>query len=139
LLIALSVIFFIAEVKITSYGILSIGGVISLTLGSIMLFEDVGVSLKLMAPTIILVAGFFIVVSSLAFKAYRAKPKGGRDGLMGEKGEVKKDIDPEGVVFVHGELWRAVSREKIFSGEKVEVEDVQGLVLKVRKAINNNI
>ena len=58
---------------------------------------------------------------------------------MGETGEVKKDIDPEGVVFVHGELWRAVSREKIFSGEKVEVEDVQGLVLKVRKTINNKI
>ncbi|MBN2062467.1 MAG: nodulation protein NfeD [Deltaproteobacteria bacterium] len=139
LLIALSIIFFIAEVKITSYGILSIGGVISLTLGSIMLFEDVGVSLRLMAPTIILVASFFIVVSSLAFRAYRIKPRGGREGLVGETGDVKKDIDPEGLVFVHGELWRAVSREKIFSGEKVEVEDVHGLVLKVRKAINNTI
>lgn len=139
LLIALSVIFFIAEIKITSYGILSIGGVVSLTLGSIMLFEDVGVSLRLMAPTIILVAGFFIIVSSLAFRAYRIKPKGGMEGLMGETGEVKRQIDPEGLIFVHGELWRAVSGEKISIGEKVEVEGIQGLVLRVRKSIENKI
>jgi len=61
LLIALSIIFFIAEIKVTSYGLLSLAGLISLTLGSIMLFENVGVSLKLMMPTIFLIGGFLLV------------------------------------------------------------------------------
>jgi membrane-bound serine protease (ClpP class) len=139
LLIVLAIILFIAEVKVTSYGILSIGGLISLTIGSIMLFEDVGVSLKLMMPTIVLVGGFFVVVASLAFRAYRSKPKGGSEGLLGEVGLVKERIDPEGLVFVHGEYWRAESKEKLDPGEKIEVEGIDGLVLKVKKAISRDL
>jgi membrane-bound serine protease (ClpP class) len=133
ILIALAIIFFIAEVKVTSYGILSIGGLISLTIGSIMLFEDVSVSLKLMLPTILLVGGFFVVVASLAFRAYRARPMSGTDGLLGEVGMVKERIDPEGLIFVHGEYWRAKAGERVEPGEKVEVEGVDGLVLSVKK------
>ena len=135
LLILLGIIFFIAEIKVTSYGMLSIGGLISLTIGSIMLFEDVGVSLKLLLPTVIL-GGFFMVVAGLAFKAYRAQPRGGTEGIVGEVGVVKEQIDPEGLVFVHGEYWRARSAERIDPGEKIEVEGIQGLILKVRKAIH---
>jgi membrane-bound serine protease (ClpP class) len=134
LLIALAIIFFIAEIKVASYGILSLGGVVSLTLGSIMLFEDVGVSLRLMAPTIVLIGGFFVIVSTLAFHAYRTKPQTGVEGLIGEVGVVLKPIDPEGLVFVHGEYWRAVSSEKLEPGEMVAVEEVTGLLLKVKKA-----
>jgi membrane-bound serine protease (ClpP class) len=134
LLIALAIVLFIAEVKIASYGMLSVGGVISLALGSIMLFEDVGVSLRLMAPTIILVGGFFVIVSTLAFRAYRSRPKGGMEGLIGEIGLTKEPIDPEGLIFVHGEYWRAKSAEKIEPGERVEVESAEGLILKVKKA-----
>jgi membrane-bound serine protease (ClpP class) len=133
LLIALAIILFIAEVKISSFGMLAVGGLISLALGSIMLFEDVHVSLQLMAPTIVLVGGFFVVVSSLAFRAYRSRPKVGMEGLMGEIGLVKEPIDPEGLVSVHGEYWRARSNEKIEPGEKVEVEGADGLILKVKK------
>jgi len=136
LLIALAIIFFIAEVKITSYGVLSIGGLISMTIGSIMLFEDVKVSLQLMLPTILLIGGFFVIVSSLAFRAYRAKPKSGSEGLLGEMGVVKELIDPEGLIFVHGEYWRARAKGKLEPGENVEVEGIEGLVLKVRKATN---
>jgi len=135
LLIVLAIIFFIAEIKITSYGMLSISGVICLTLGSIMLFEDVGVSIKLMMPTLLLVGGFFVVIAGLAFRAFRAKPKGGMDGLMGTIGQVKNKIDPEGLVFVHGEYWTARSVEPIEPGENVEIIGVQGLILKVKKAI----
>lgn len=135
ILIILAIILFIAEIKITSYGILSIGGIVSFTLGSIMLFEDMAVSLKLMLPTIVLVSGFFVGVSTLAFRAYRSKPRSGMEGIIGEVGVVRERIDPEGRVFVHGELWRAVSREKIEPDEKVEIEDIQGLVLRVKKAI----
>ncbi|PKN65148.1 MAG: serine protease [Deltaproteobacteria bacterium HGW-Deltaproteobacteria-15] len=133
LLIALAIIFFIAEIKIASFGLLSVGGIISLTLGSIMLFEDVRVSLTLIAPTIILVGGFFVVVSTLAFRAYRSQPRLGMEGIVGETGRVRKAIDPEGLVFVHGEYWRAVSTDKIEEGEDIEVESVQGLILRVRR------
>ncbi|MFW6098972.1 MAG: NfeD family protein [Thermodesulfobacteriota bacterium] len=137
ILIALAIIFFIAELIVASYGILSIGGVISLALGSIMLFEDVGVSLKLMLPTIILVGGFFVVVTTLAVRAYQRKPKGGSEGLLGEIGVVKESLSPEGLVFVHGEYWRAVPvppSEVLEADEKVEVVEVEGLLLKVKKA-----
>jgi membrane-bound serine protease (ClpP class) len=138
LLIVLAIILFIAEVKIASYGMLSLGDVVSLTLGSIMLFEDLGVSLKLMMPTIVLIAGFFLVVSTLAFRAYRSRPKGGMEGLMGEVGLVREPIDPEGLILVHGELWRAASKERIGAGERVEVEGAEGLVLKVKRAAMEN-
>jgi len=136
ILIALAIIFFIAEVKVASYGILSIGGLVSLTLGSIMLFEDVGVSLELMLPTILLVGGFFVVVAGLAFRAFRTKPRLGTDGLLGESGVVRELIDPEGLIFVHGEYWRAKARERIEPGEKVVVTGVEGLMLEVRKTGN---
>ncbi len=136
ILIILAIIFFIAEIKITSYGILSMGGLISLTLGSIMLFEDVGVSLEIMVPTILIVGGFFVAVAALAFKAYWARPKGGAEGLLGEVGMVKEEIDPEGLVFVHGEYWRARAAEKLEPGERVEVESLDGLVLRVKKSTN---
>lgn len=136
LLIILAIIFFIAEIKVTSYGVLSIGGIISLTIGSIMLFENMGVPLKLIIPTIVIISCFFLAVASLALRAYRLKPKGGMEGIIGEIGVVREDIAPEGQVFIHGELWRATSKEKINEGEKVEVEEIQGLILKVRKAVN---
>ncbi|MFH1123161.1 MAG: nodulation protein NfeD [Pseudomonadota bacterium] len=138
MLIALAIIFFIAEIKIASYGVLSIGGVISLILGSLMLFEDVMVSFRLMMPTVVLIAGFFVVVSTLAFRAYRSKPKSGMEGLMGEVGLVKEPLDPEGLIFVHGEYWSAVSTEMIEPGEKVVVEAADGLVLKVRRVGSRN-
>jgi membrane-bound serine protease (ClpP class) len=134
ILIALAIIFFIAEVKVTSYGVLSMGGVVSLALGSLMLFEDVKVSLKLMAPTIVLISAFFIIVSSLAFKAYKTKPKSGMEGMIGLVGLVKETIDPEGLIFVRGENWQAVSGEKIEPGERVQVENAEGLVLTVKRA-----
>ena len=80
--------------------------------------------------------GFFVGVAGLAFKAYRAQPKTGEEGLLGEIGVVKERIDPEGLVFVHGEYWHARALEKIEPGENVMGESIYGLVLKVRKAVN---
>jgi membrane-bound serine protease (ClpP class) len=134
ILIVLSIIFFIAEVKVTSYGVLSIGGLVSLAFGSLMLFEDVKVSLKLMAPTTVLIGAFFVIISSLAFRAYKRKPASGMEGMIGLVGQVKETLDPEGLIFVRGENWRAVSEEKIEPGERVQVENAEGLVLTVKKA-----
>ncbi|MCF8130321.1 MAG: nodulation protein NfeD [Deltaproteobacteria bacterium] len=138
-LILLAIVFFIAEVKVASYGILSIGGLVALTLGSLMLFENMRVSLKLMMPTIVLVGGFFVVVAGVAFRALRSKPVSGADGMQGEIGIVKELIAPEGLVFVHGEYWRAFSEERIEPGESVEVTGINGLLLKVRKVPAQNL
>ncbi len=137
LLIGLAIVLFIAEIKITSYGLLSIGGIIALTLGSMMFFEDLGLRFTMGIPFIVLISAFFLFVVWLAIRAQRSKVQAGREGLIGEVGVVQEALDPEGKVFVHGELWRAVSREKIDKNEKVEVEGIQGLLLKVRKAINS--
>ncbi len=133
LLILLGVVLFIAEIKITSYGLLSIGGLISLTLGSIMLFEDAGVPLRVILPTIALVGGFFIVVAGLAVRAYRSRPKGGSEGIVGETGVVQTRLDPDGTVFVHGETWRARADEDIEPDEEVQVTGISGLTLLVRR------
>ena len=102
-----------------------------------MFFEDLGLRFTMGIPFIVLISAFFLFVAWLAIRAQRSKVQAGREGLIGEVGVVQEAIDPEGKVFVHGELWRAVSREKIDANEKVEVEGIQGLLLKVRKAINS--
>lgn len=135
LLIILAVIFFILEMKITSYGLLSVAGVVSFLLGSLMLFDGsvpgVKVSLDVLLPTFIFISLFFVVVSALVFKSQISKSRSGSEGLIGETGIVKKDIMPEGKVFVHGELWNATSRNPLREGTKVKVVSVADLVLEV--------
>jgi membrane-bound serine protease (ClpP class) len=135
LLILLALVFFIMEMKITSYGLLSIAGITSLLLGSLMLFDSNGTDMRLswgvLLPTIIMVSGFFVVISGLVFKSHLSKPKTGARGLVGEIGVVKEALMPEGRVFVHGELWNATSKDPIETGAKVRVVNVVSLVLEV--------
>ncbi len=138
LLIALAIIFFIMEMKIPSYGLLSVAGVLSLLLGSLMMFKDtdpdMGLSLKVLLPTIILISGFFVFVAGLVFRAQMSKPRTGTKGLVGEIGIVKQALTPEGKVFVHGELWNARAQEEIDENAKVRVINVVNLMLEVELA-----
>ena len=135
LLIALAIIFFIMEMKITSYGLLSIAGIVSLLLGSLMLFEgdtpDMKLSWRVLLPTIFIISGFFVAVASLVFRAQISKPTTGAGGLVGEIGIVKKALRPEGKVFVHGELWHARAKEPLDENVKVRVVKVVNLFLEV--------
>lgn len=135
LLIVLAIIFFIMEMKITSYGLLSVAGIVSLLLGSLMLFEaptaDMKLSLRVVLPTVILISGFFVAVASLVFRAQISKPATGSMGLVGEIGVVKKALTPEGKVFVHGELWNARAKEALDQNVKVRVVKVVNLILEV--------
>jgi membrane-bound serine protease (ClpP class) len=135
LLIILAIVFFIMEMKIASYGLLSIAGITSLILGSLMLFEgngtDMRLSWKVLVPTLTFVSGFFVVISGLVFKSQLSKPRTGASGLLGEIGVVKEPILQEGKVFVHGELWNAISKDPIEKGAKVRVVKVENLVLEV--------
>ena len=135
LLILLAIVFFIMEMKITSYGLLSVAGIVSLLLGSLMLFEasspEFRLSWSVLLPTILLVSGFFVVVAGLVFRAQVSTPKTGASGLVGEIGVVKRAIQPDGKIFVHGELWNATAKEPILEGTKVSVVKVDNLVLEV--------
>jgi membrane-bound serine protease (ClpP class) len=142
LLIILAIIFFIMEMKISSYGLLSVAGIVSLLLGSLMMFKDTGpdmrLSLKVLLPTIILISGFFVFVAGLVFRAQMAKPRTGTKGLVGEIGMVKKALAPEGKVFVHGELWNAKAEKAIDEGAKVRVISVVNLMLEVEPLDENS-
>ncbi len=137
LLIILGLILFILEVKIISYGVLTIGGIISMILGSIMLFETPGPFIKLsifvILPAAIITALFFVLTFSLVLKAYRRKPVTGYEELIGSEGVARTDIKDDGMAYLHGEIWRAWSDNPIKEGEKIVVESVSGLKIKVKK------
>jgi membrane-bound serine protease (ClpP class) len=137
LLIILAIILFILEIKIVSYGVLTIGGIISMLIGSLMLFESplpfFKLSLKVILPGVLVTTLFFFLTIRLALKAQRRKPVTGAEGLIGLEGKAKTDINNEGLVFVHGEIWKAWSDEPIKAGEKVIVEKVENLKLKVKR------
>jgi membrane-bound serine protease (ClpP class) len=137
LLILLGVVLFIAEIKITSYGLLSVGGVISLALGSIMLFESpfpyLRASLAVILPTVAVTAAFFILAVTITVRAHMAKPATGSEGLVGEVGTAITRLAPEGKVFVHGEFWNAYADGTLQEGQKIRVLKAEGLKLKVEK------
>lgn len=137
LIILLAVIFFLLEIKVSSYGMLSVAGVLCLVLGSLMLFrfpeQPLQLAMSVFVPTVAVISLFFITVAGLAYRAQRAVPQTGAEALVGLVGEVHSDLDPEGRVFLGGELWNAEADEKIGTGEKVEVVEVHNLKLKVKK------
>lgn len=136
LLIILAIILFLLEIKVISHGILTIGGIISMFIGSIMLFESsqpfFRVSLWVIFPAVFLTALFFSLIIALAVKAYRRRPASGMEGLVGLEGEARTDVHEQGQVFVHGEIWGARSEQPIKANEKITVEKVENLKLKVR-------
>jgi membrane-bound serine protease (ClpP class) len=136
-LILLGIILFIAEVKITSYGMLSVGGAVCMFLGSIMLAENLPeymrISKGVIIPAVMVSAGFFIFAVTMAIRARRKKPTTGIEGIIGEEGLSESLIFPDGTVSIHGELWTAICDERIEKGERIKVVGVDNLKLKVIK------
>lgn len=134
-LIGLSIVLFVLEIKVTSYGALSIGGVASLLFGSLMLYDTNGTGVRLawdvLIPVVVIVAGLFIFGILLAVRAQRCRTVTGREGLVGEEGEVRERIAPRGKVFLHGEIWAAQADRPIEVGARVRVVRVRGMVLDV--------
>jgi membrane-bound serine protease (ClpP class) len=144
LLILFAIILFILEVKVTSFGILTIGGVVAMFLGSVMLFNRpptilepaVKVSLQVIIVATLATAAFFAVVLGLVVKAHQQQATTGREGMLGEIGAALTAIAPEGRVQVHGEIWHAHSEAPIEKGQPIKVVGVKGLQVKVEK-LNN--
>jgi membrane-bound serine protease (ClpP class) len=136
-LILFAIILFIAEIKVVSHGLLAVGGVISLFLGSLMLIDSpteyMKISLSVIIPAVLVSAAFFIFAVTMAVRARLSKPTTGMEGLVGEHGIATTPIAPEGNVSIHGEFWNVISDQNIERGEKVQVVGVINLKLKVKK------
>ncbi|HEY3250030.1 MAG TPA: nodulation protein NfeD [Ignavibacteria bacterium] len=141
-LIILAIILFIAEIKITSYGLLTVAGVICLFLGSMMLIDidnplekTVEISLSVIVTTVIVISTLFILLGWLVIRAHKRKVVTGIEGIVGDVGEVTKDImDGYGLVKLRGEIWKAISKdEQISAGAKVKVVGIKDLELTVTK------
>lgn len=137
-LILLSILLFIAEIKVPSFGLLTVGGVVSLALGGLLLFKTPVPALRVSIPMIVGVTLFSLVVVAglvrLAVKAQHSKVTTGEEGLVGEVGRAVGALDPRGKVFVHGEYWHAVAEAPVPAGAAVEVVAVDGMLLTVRLA-----
>jgi membrane-bound serine protease (ClpP class) len=141
LLILLSIILFILEVKIVSHGMLAVGGIVTFVLGSVLLFDtssaSYNVSWTLIATAAVLTALFFIVALGLAFKVRLKKPQTGKEGLIGQPGLVKDIKNDKIKVFLDGAYWDAYSDETdIKLGDKIIVEEVgNDMLLKIKKEV----
>jgi len=138
-LVLLAVILFILEVKVQSFGMLAIGGIAAMIIGSLMLIkapiDELRPSLRFVLPVAIGVSLIVLFLLTLIFRAQARRSFSGREGMIGETGTARTDLAPSGRVFVHGELWTAEAEEPVRTGEKVKVlEFLEGLKLKVGKA-----
>lgn len=135
LLIFLAIGLFVLEVKIQSFGILGVGGIVAMVIGSVMLVNspipELQPSLKIIIPTAIGLSLIFLFLLFLVVRAHSKKAVTGKEGLVGEVGTAQTDLNPEGKVFVHGELWNAEAAEPIAKGSKVKVTRVLD-TLKIR-------
>ncbi|HAR36006.1 MAG TPA: serine protease [Acidobacteria bacterium] len=138
LLIILGTVLFVLEVKVHSYGALTMGGIVSLLLGSIMLIRspipELRPSLKYIIPVALGVSLVFIFLVYLVIRAHTKRTLTGKEGMVGETGRALTSFQKEGKVFVHGEIWWAVADEPINRGDRIQVVEVKNnLTLKVKK------
>jgi membrane-bound serine protease (ClpP class) len=136
-LIFLGIALLIGEAFIPSFGVLGIGGVISLALGSFLLFDtqtgDMGVDRSIIFTAVATLASFVFAISYLVYRSQKSRPTLGIEGMLGQVADVRAKINPAGKVFVRGEYWNAEAEDEIDVGEKVEIVGYQGLNLKVRR------
>jgi membrane-bound serine protease (ClpP class) len=141
LLILVAIVLFILEVKVTSYGVLTIGGVIAMLLGSLMLIDIdpsidasfLRIKLEVIITVVAVTVLFFTFVVTKGILAQRSKAHTGLVGLVGERGTARTDIRPghPGKAQVHGEIWVAESDEPISAGEQIRVLSGERLRLRV--------
>lgn len=137
-LILLSIGFFVAEIKVQGFGMLGVGGIVSFVLGSIMLINSPIPEMRPAMPMIITFAvcfaAIFLFLTWKVFQAMKRRRETGVEGIIGETGVARTDIDGlRGKVFVHGEWWNAVADGLIPAGSRIQVEAVNNLVLKVKR------
>ncbi len=141
-LLGLAVLFFIAEIKVVSYGLLTVAGIISMVLGSSMLFKSTDPALQvswgLIGTTAALAALAVVAAVTLVIRSHRRQVATGNEGMIGRIAEVRTALNPRGKVFVHGELWDAESSQLVDRGQEVRVVAVNGMRLEVESLISDH-
>jgi membrane-bound serine protease (ClpP class) len=136
LLFLLGIVFFVLEVSVTSYGLLAIGGVVAMLIGSLMLIksdaEFFQISWAVILPVVTLASAFTLLVIGTGVNALRRRPATGREEMIGLVGIARTALSPDGQLAVRGELWEAVSEQPVSPGDQVEVTAVDGLRLRVK-------
>ena len=138
-LILLGIALLIGEAFMPSFGVLGIGGVVSLALGSFLLFDtpnsDLTIDGTIVYTAVATMASLVRAIGYLVFRSQKAKPTLGMDGLIGEIGEVRAKLSPSGKIFVHGEYWNAQTQTdgQIDVGDKVQIVGYEGMNLKVKR------
>ena len=135
LLILFAIVLFIAEVKVVSHGVLAIGGVVAMALGSLMLYDEpeagFRVSWLVIIPTVAVTAGIFVFALTAGVRALSQRPQLGAEALMGATGTAYGALSGEGQIKLQGEIWRAVTDQPIPDGTPVRVVGINGLTLRV--------
>jgi membrane-bound serine protease (ClpP class) len=135
LLLLLGIVFFVLEAMVTSYGLLAIGGVVSMAIGSIMLIksdaEFFQISWTVIVPVILTAAAVTLFLVSMGLRAMRRPPQTGREGMVGSIGVATTRLSPDGKLVIQGELWDAVSDTPAEAGTPAKVLRVEGLKLHV--------
>ena len=136
LLMLFGVALLLLELKVPSFGVLGVGGTISLVVGSIMMtgsVPGVPVALSVIVPVALSLAGILLFLGRLALAARRVPVTTGAEGLVGTEGRTLTSIAPDtpGQVSIHGEIWRALSRQPLPSGARIRVASVTGLTVLV--------
>jgi len=132
-LIIFAVVLFILEIKIVSHGVLAVGGVVSMLLGSLLLIDSpapyLQISLSVIITTVLAVSAFFLFIVGFAVRAHRRTIETGQEGMVGAIGEMRTAT----TAFVAGELWQVVCEQPLARGDKIKVLGVDKLTLKVAK------
>jgi len=137
LLILLAVGLFVAEVKVASYGLLTVGGLVAMILGAMMLIDtdlpELRIGWGTLLPAVVVTAAWTIGLVSLVLRARRRRASTGQEGLMGQSGMAETDVGQEGWVIVQGERWRAIAEQPLNAGERVVVTGIAGLTLRIER------
>ena len=136
LLFILGIVMLILEVTVTSYGVLAIGGVTAMVLGSLFLFNQdfpyYQLSWSVMLPVIALAVGFTLLVVNFGVRALRRQTPTGSEGMIGRIGSAKTNLTPNGQIVIQGEIWDAVSSAPVTEGQSIQITQIEGLTVHVK-------
>jgi membrane-bound serine protease (ClpP class) len=137
-LIILAIVLFILELQFASYGLLTLGGLVSFAFGALLMFDSPlqggGVPMGSIVVMGLTLAAFFFVVVRAVIKVHKGRVVSGLEGMTGEKGEVTRFDSGRGKMFVHGELWDVISEDDLKRGDRAEVIRAEGMLLYIKKA-----
>lgn len=135
--IVLAILLFLAEVKVTSYGLLTVAGLACLVFGSLILIDSsaefLQISLSVIVPVVAATALVAILLGTLAVRSMRSRVSVGIESMIGRTAVVDRPLAPHGTVTIDGEIWNAIAAAPVALGEQVEIVAVEGMQLKVRK------